>query len=227
MALWSMNGFTIGKILEASRVPQDLEVGAIADFNNTTTDMLFQDPTTGYAVIWYMSGAIRRGTEVLPKVPGNWVISGAADFDGDVLSDAVLRNRATGANAVWTITAGQQRAILDLPALPDTSWTLAGTADLTGDGNADILWRNSVTGANAVWVMTGTSLDRIVDLPGLPDTAFDVGAVVDLDDDARPDIIWHNRETGANAVWRMDDLRILSVIDLPGIPEGWELVGPR
>jgi hypothetical protein len=132
----------------------------------------------------------------------------------------VLRNRTTGATAVWLLNSSLAVVgTLDLPALTNTAYKLSGTADFNADGWTDILWRNQSTGQTAIWLMNGRSITRVVDLPAIANTAYEIEATGDFNGDGRPDIVWRNQSTGQNALWLMSATQTVSgVVDLPALP---------
>jgi hypothetical protein len=142
------------------------------------------------------------------------------DFNGDGQADVVLRNRTTGATAVWLLNSSLAVVgTLDLPALTNTAYKLSGTADFNADGWTDILWRNQSTGQTAIWLMNGKSITRVVDLPAIANTAYEIQATGDFNGDGRPDIVWRNQSTGQNALWLMSATQTVSgVVDLPALP---------
>ncbi|HEX6178723.1 MAG TPA: PQQ-dependent sugar dehydrogenase [Thermoanaerobaculia bacterium] len=148
----------------------------------------------------------------------------ASNFNGDTSTDIVLRNYATGQNAIWLMNGTSIGAIVDLPQLTDLNWRIEGTADFDGDLHADILLRNYATGQNAIWLLTDSTLRAIVDLPRLPNVDYHIEGTGDFNDDGNPDIILRNYATGQNALWLMSRTSIQSIVDLPGLSSGiWRI----
>ena len=149
-----------------------------------------------------------------------------ADFDGNGATDIVLRNYATGQNALWLMNDTTLQAIVDLPGLPNRNYRFEGVADFDSDGNSDILLRNYATGQNAIWLMTGPAVTTIVDLPGLPNLDFRFEGCADFDGDGDPDIIVRNSASGRNAIWLMEGTSLARIVDLPAVPDlAWEIEG--
>jgi hypothetical protein len=69
--------------------------------------------------------------------------------------DIILRNAATGQNAVWYMNGAAYAGYDWIDAVTDLSWQIVGVGDFNRDGKHDILWRNAVKGQNAVWYLDG------------------------------------------------------------------------
>ena len=100
--IWFMNGSTIlptsGAL--AFNPGSDWNVVGIGDFNNDgSSDILWQQGTTGSLVIWFMNG-----TTVLPSSGSlafspdpSWSVQGIGDFNGDGFADILGARPATAA----------------------------------------------------------------------------------------------------------------------------------
>ena len=140
------------------------------------------------------------------------------DFNGDSTNDIVLRNYATGQDALWLMNGTTLMSIVDLPALPNANYRFEGTADFNGDGSNDIVLRNQLTGQDALWLMNGTSLSMIVDLPALANANYHFQGTGDFNHDGYPDIILRNFVTGQDALWLMNGTSLSMIVDLPALP---------
>jgi len=177
-------------------------------------------------------GQLGNGTNINSNVPMRVPGFGPAiphDFNGDLKSDILWRNAATGQNAVWLMNG-----ISLLPAtgfttaVPGVDWKVAGTGDFNGDGKSDILWRNAVTGENAVWLMNGTSLLTGTGFTtAVPGVDWKVAGTGDFNGDGKSDILWRNAATGENAVWLMNGTSLLPATGfttaVPGVD--WNVAG--
>ena len=175
------------------------------------------DPVTLKVVVLSTLGCGATDMVTIPVVSGT-TSSVKGDFNADGKADIVLRNYATGQNAVWIMNGTSLSSVVDLPALTNTSWRIEGTADFNGDGRTDILLRNYSTGQNAIWLMNGTTISSIVDLPVLANTAYHFDGTGDFNGDGKPDIILRNYSTGQNALWLMNGTTFGSIVDLPALP---------
>jgi len=185
-----------------------------SDFDgNGTTDLLWQNQSSGDLFVWYMNGTVQTGGGFTsPKgVTGpGWFLRGAADLNSDGSVDLLWQNVATGALYVWfmngrTFVSG---GYLSPSRVANPAWAIRGLADFNRDGAPDILWRNSATGDLYVWVMDGITLGSAFFLtPSRVPGPWDIRGLADLDADGFADIVWHNSTTGGVYVWFMDGLR--------------------
>jgi hypothetical protein len=76
----------------------------------------------------------------------DWQVAGFGDFNGDGISDMVLRNSGSGVFEVYGIS---HKAITSAAFLGTVGldWQVAGFGDFDGDGTTDMVLRNSSTGA--------------------------------------------------------------------------------
>jgi hypothetical protein len=77
---------------------------ASADFNvDQVPDLVWQNPSTGAAAVWYMGGAngatIQSQFQVSTGNP--WRIVAAVDVDGNGLPDLVWQNPSAGVAQIW------------------------------------------------------------------------------------------------------------------------------
>jgi sugar lactone lactonase YvrE len=154
---------TIGFQLVGLQGSSNWHVVAVADFNNDgVPDLVFQDPTTGQVVIWYMTGPWGNVPLGLAYVPGSnnspWVVVGAADFNGDGTPDLLWQDPTTKQMLV-SYMGSQGTTILSDTFLDQSpsGWNCIGTADFNGDGIPDIYYQNQTNQQVLVWLMTGAN----------------------------------------------------------------------
>lgn len=122
------------------------------------------------------------------------------DFDGDMRTDLLWRNTATGATATW-LMKGTQPWQVEYTFL-DPLWRVTDVADFNGDERSDLLWRNTTTGEVAIWLRNGlgTLAARVVS----DEPEWVVTHVADFDGNSKADLLWRNASTGATRMWLMD-----------------------
>ena len=173
---------------------------AEADFDrNGSTDILFQNNSTGQRMLWYLNGTAYGGSAALPTVAREWSIVGSADFNHDGNADILFQDYATRKVAVWYMNGTSHISSAYLPSLP-ANWSVATTADLNGDGKPDIVLENVASGQRAVWLMSGVTRTSSVYLPAAPASWKIVGRG-DFNGDGRTDLVFQNFATQRAAVW--------------------------
>jgi hypothetical protein len=74
------------------------------DFDgNGTSDILWQNSTSGEVYIWLMNGTTitNQGTPFTVSPSSGWVIQGVGDYNGDGKADILWRNSTSGDAYVW------------------------------------------------------------------------------------------------------------------------------
>ncbi len=228
-ALWTMNGSTITSASSftsgGSAVNPDASwsVAGTGDFNGDGRSDLLWRNAAGALALWTLngstitgSGLVTSGATAVNPDP-SWTIAGVGDLDGDMKSDLIWRNTATGEVAAWfmngsTIASSADPTSGGVAVRPDASWSVAGVGDFNADGNADILWRRS-DGTLAMWLMNGSTIASSGSItfggqPANPDPSWHVVEIGDFNGDARTDILWRN-DSGATAEWFMKGTTIV------------------
>jgi hypothetical protein len=95
----------------------------VGDFaGDGQSDLLFQNTTTGQAVIWTMSGTTQTASTFVGGSPGpTWHIEGTGDYNGDGKADILWQNDS-GQAAIWTMNGATQLAGSPVGGNPGTSW---------------------------------------------------------------------------------------------------------
>jgi hypothetical protein len=174
-----------------------------ADFNGAcTSDILWQNSTTGELYIWFTNGATVTGSASPGSAPSPaWTIQGVGDFNGDGIADILWRNNTTGEVYIWLMGANGVPQNSGSPASPTTDWSIRGVGDFDGDGKADILWLNNTTGEVFIWFMNGTGIDHAASPGTAPSSDWGIQGVGDFDGDGHADILWQDNVTGEVYVW--------------------------
>jgi hypothetical protein len=149
----------------------------------------------------------------------------AQDFDGDLKTDVLWRNKSTGDVDMWfmngaTIVGAQ--FVLDVS---DPNWQIIGTGDFNGDGKADVLWRNQANGAIVIWLMNGASLAGSGLVYTISDPNWQVAGISDFNGDGEADILWRNKSTGTTVLWLMNGTTIAASQGMYSPDTGWQIAG--
>lgn len=178
MRVWFMNG-TIG-VADVATNPTapthtNWKIGGVGDVDgNFTSDLLWNNKTSGKAVEWTMNGVNKTwGFFTTPdQLPvGEWEQVSLADMgtsstvpELDGWPDIVWRNNTTRKVVAWFMSANGIRTdgAYTFPDGPGLGWTLravvdlgTSTADTRPDGWPDLIWQNDTTAKIVVWYMKG------------------------------------------------------------------------
>ena len=140
------------------------KVVSVADFNHDGhPDLLWQDPVSGWAQIWYLGGAqgvtLLAAANITTRNP--WHVVGAADFNNDGYVDVLWQDPVSGTVQLWYMTGstpGQEGTQL-LSATNITggmTTKVVAVGDFNSDGQPDLIFQDPVTGAATVYFYTGT-----------------------------------------------------------------------
>ncbi|HEX5066942.1 MAG TPA: VCBS repeat-containing protein, partial [Myxococcota bacterium] len=145
------------------------------------------------------------------------------DFDGDGLSDLLLRDPRSGNLVLWKMEGAQVLERLDVAHLP-SPWKLQEPGDYDGDGTADLLWRDELTGQLIVWliragaVASGGGLDL-----GSVTSDWTVAGRGDFDGDGRDDIALARPQPGVVDILLMNGKAIASRVVRNAPSDRWRL----
>ncbi|MGD0360550.1 MAG: FG-GAP-like repeat-containing protein [Bryobacteraceae bacterium] len=178
------------------------------DFNGDGhADVIWQDPITGWAQVWYLGGS--QGVSLLGAAnltqANSWQIVGAADFDGNGAPDVVWQDPVSGRVQVWYLGGPGGTALMgSLDIAGPNPWRLASIADFNGDGHPDLLWQNRKTGLAQIWYMGGTQGNVILSAADLTvANPWLIAGAADFNGDGHPDILWQDPVSGATQIWYM------------------------
>jgi len=147
-------------------------VAAAYDVNGDgSVDIVWQHPTTGALMTWLMRGLNRYDVVTFATDRWNdpsWRIVGAADFNGDGLTDLLWWHPIDGWLQAWYMngTTRLSSIMLEPNRVANTNWQPRGVADVNRDGLPDIVWEQIVTGEVQVWYLNRVSLIESVWLLG-------------------------------------------------------------
>lgn len=175
--------------------PAGYEVVGVADLTgNGTSDILWQNATTGDVDEWEISNGQWAGSVDLGSHPGTgWTIAGVGDLFGNG-TDAILWTNSSngqvqtdvwqlGANGQWTasLSAGQHPA----------GYQVAAMGDFTGNGTDDILWYNPSSGDVDEWTIANGQWTGSVDL-GTSSSGGSISGVGAFTGSQSSDVLWYN-----------------------------------
>jgi hypothetical protein len=237
LAYWSLNLNAvkgIGLLSNGIEPNSPWRIAGTGDFNaDSKPDILWQNTSTGFVVVWLMNGTTLAGVMPLsiPQVPDtSWRIAAVADFNHDATAD-ILWQHGSGSLAVWLMNGVNVMGIMtpSPSSVADPAWKVAGAADFNGDGNVDIIWRHT-DGSIVAWVMSGLDLSSILwfDPPNL-DANWKLVAIADANGDGKPDIVWQH-SAGWVALWCLSDNHLTQtmLMEPSGVSDAaWKIVGPK
>ena len=162
--VWFLGGPLGNQIVGAADITakNPWKVVSVADFNQDgQPDILWQDPVSGYAQIWYLGGP--QGVQLLSAADldktNTWRIVGAADFNGDGVPDVLWQDPVSGTVQIWYMGGSfpgqggnQLQSAVDLTANP---WHVVAVADFNQDGHPDVVFQDPANGAAQVFFYTG------------------------------------------------------------------------
>jgi hypothetical protein len=188
-----------------------------------TSDLVFQNGTTGNLWLWDMNGSQVVGSGPLPTPSSGWNVAAAADFFGNGHPDLLFQNQGSGNLWIWQMNGSAIVGSSGLPS-PAAGLKVVGVDDFYGDGHSDILFQNQSTGALSLWEMSGTSIIATANLPA-PSAGWIVVGTGDLFGDDHADILFQNQGSNALWVWEMHGTQITKSAGLPTPSSGWGVVG--
>jgi len=159
--IWFMGGSQgttlLGTVLLTSA--NSWRIVAASDFNlDGHPDLVWQDPVSGHAQIWYLGGpqgASLTGAANL-TLTNTWNIVGASDFNGDGQPDILWQDPVSGATQVWYLGGAQGNVVMSAADLTaGSTWRIVAVADFNLDGHPDVAWQDPVSGESQVWYLGG------------------------------------------------------------------------
>jgi hypothetical protein len=180
--------------------------GAAADFNQDGVgDVIWQDPVSGWAQVWYLGGAQGVTTTGAANLTAHntWRIVGAADFDRDGHPDVVWQDPASGTAQVWFLGAPGGNVITNAATISaGNSWRIMSIADFNGDGIPDCILQDQASGWAQIWFMGGAQGTTITGAVNLTtQNTWRIAGTGDFNGDGVPDVVWQDPVSGAPQIW--------------------------
>jgi hypothetical protein len=207
----------------------------VGDFNQDgRPDIVWQDPNTGAAQVWFLGGAqgnIITGSAVLSG--GNsWRIRSVADFNLDGRPDIVWQDQSVGWAQIWFMGGTQGNVVTGAVNLTlSNPWRIVGSSDFNSDGRTDLIWQDQTTGATQIWYLGGAQGNAIVGAVGVVSSSTSrIAAVIDANGDGKPDIVWQQPSNGLSELWTMlgstQGAPTFETAAFSG-SNSWRIMGPR
>jgi hypothetical protein len=207
----------------------------VGDFNQDgRPDIVWQDPNTGAAQVWFLGGAqgnIITGSAVLSG--GNsWRIRSVADFNLDGRPDIVWQDQSVGWAQIWFMGGTQGNVVTGAVNLTlSNPWRIVGSGDFNSDGRTDLIWQDQTTGATQIWYLGGAQGNAIVGAVGVVSSSTSrIAAVIDANGDGKPDIVWQQPSNGLSELWTMlgstQGAPTFETAAFSG-SNSWRIMGPR
>ncbi len=177
--------------------PAGYDVVGVGDFTgNGTSDILWQNPTTGDIDEWQIVKGQWAASVDLGSHPGSgWAIAGVGDFTGNGIDDILWTNSSGGQvqTDMWELGSNGQWAASVSPGAHPAGYQVVGVGDFTGNGTSDILWQNSTTGDVDEWLINNGQWAGSVDLGSHPGNFQIAGTGSFVNGNTTTsDILWHS-----------------------------------
>jgi hypothetical protein len=209
-------------------------IAGVADFDRDgRADVVWQDPVSGAAQIWFLGGA--GGNEIVSAAvlsnPNTWRIMSIADFNRDGVPDCIWQDPVSGWAQIWFMGGAQGTTMTGAVNLTTlNTWRIAGTADFNADGFADVVWQDPATGATQIWYLGGAQGNELQSAVTLANSnTWKLAAITNLNADGHPDVIWQDPVSGESAAWFLGGAEGVTINGSAamGGANTWRIMGPR
>ncbi|MGE5525102.1 MAG: FG-GAP-like repeat-containing protein [Rhodospirillaceae bacterium] len=218
IAIWNMNGASVGRSDAVAASPANATVAGTGDFDGDgRADILWRTPD-GIVSTWQMNDHSIVGGGAAGQMSTDWRVAGIGDFNGDHRADVLWQND-NGAVAMWLMN-GTSHTGGGVISSPSTDWRISGIGDFNADGNADILFRHD-GGMTSIWLMNG---ERIAGgwgtVTGNPSNDWTIAGVGDFNADHKSDVLWQDSH-GALKVDLMNGLQVAATGSVGALGTDW------
>ncbi len=180
----------------------------LQDFNHDGhPDIIWEDPTSGFAQVWYLGGAqgvsVTGAADLTQTNP--WHIVAVADFNGDGNPDVVWQDPVSGAVQVWFLGGAGGNALISAYNITNhNAWKVVSVADFNRDGHPDLLWEDPTSGFAQIWYLGGAQGITVMGAADLTQTnPWHIVGTGDFNGDGVPDVLWQDPVSGTVQIWYM------------------------
>jgi hypothetical protein len=198
------------------------------DFNGDgTSDVLWQDQTTGLIGIWIIKSTKYTSWSVLGSLDLNaYKVVGVGDFNGDGTSDVLYENMSTGVVRAWIVKNAKLNSTVIVGTVKPNLWSIVGVGDFNGDKTSDILWQNDSTGLVGAWIMKSSKNTGWAGFGTTNLATWSVAGVGDFNGDKTSDVLWQNNSTGEIYTWTIKSSKLSSNVRIGSVKlNAWSVIG--
>lgn len=131
--IWYMNGGSLSSSVTLNWAT-DVTWRIVGSGNlngDAAQDIVWRNSSTGRVLIWFMSGSgsatLQASGDVYPSMSSSIQVDAVSSYNGDSISDIVLRNYSTGQDVAWIMSSsGIIQTTLTFPTEPDLNWHIVG-----------------------------------------------------------------------------------------------------
>ncbi len=208
VVVWLVNkqGGILSSPTLAAVDPTVWKLAGIGDFNGDgTSDVLWQNLSTGSVVAWLIKNGAITGMPTLSSADPTWKLAGVGDFNGDKTSDILWYNQSTGLVGAWIIKNATFNRWAGLGTADPKTWRVAGVGDFNGDKTSDVLWQNQATGLVGAWIIKNATFNRWAGFGTIDPAAWKIIGVGDVNGDRSSDVLLQNTSTSLVGAWVMQN----------------------
>ena len=186
-----------------------------------TTEVVWQDPVSGFSQTWFLGGA--QGTSIIGAAvittQNIWRIAAIADFNGDGYPDIVWQDPVSGASQVWFLGGAQGNTLLQAAVLSGPNpWLIVAAADFNQDGHPDLVWQDPKSGWAQIWYLGGPLGITVESASNLTlRNPWNIVGSGDFNGDGQPDLLWQDPVSGTVQIWYLTGAlgnQLLSAVNL-------------
>ena len=204
--------------------PPGYQISGIGDFNqDSTSDVLWFNPTTRDTDIWSLSNGKWAGSSTIGLHPPGYQISGIGDFNKDGTSDVLWYNPTTRDTDIWTVLNGKWAGSSTIGLHP-AGYDIVGVGDFNKDGTSDVLWFNPTTRDTDIWAVNNGKWAGSTTI-GVHPAGYQVAGIGDFNTDGTSDVVWYNPSTNDVDVWLVQNGQWAGSVSLGAHPPGSTLAG--